>query len=111
MCVLDDTCDEWLDEPGQILDDQEGSAEGNVDRRNVLEQIHRMPSCPRAEEGLISEKQVYVTRSEESMSRDAVRKARAKEPTHMQVNNVCEIVSLSEDGSLTKVRSKWLQET
>ena len=47
VCVLDDIYDEWLDEPGQLLEDQE-------DSRNVPEYIQRMPFCPPAEEGLIS---------------------------------------------------------
>ena len=39
-CVLDDRCEEWLDEPGQMLEDQEGSEQGDVDRRSVPEHIH-----------------------------------------------------------------------
>ena len=54
--MLDDNCDEWLVEPGQMLEDQEGSEEGDVDRRNVPQRTQRMPFCPPAEEGLISEK-------------------------------------------------------
>ena len=49
VCVLDDYCDEWFDEPGQLLE------EGDEDRRNVPEHIHRMPFCLPAEEGLNSE--------------------------------------------------------
>ena len=69
VCVPDDNCDEWLEEPGQMLEDQEGSGKGDVDRRN------RVPFCPSAEEGLISEKQVYAMRSGEPMCHDAVRKS------------------------------------
>ena len=56
MCVLDDGYDEWLDEPGLLLENQEGSEEGDENRRNVLEHINRLPFCQPAEEGLISEK-------------------------------------------------------
>ena len=55
--MLNDTCDEWLDEPGQMLEDQQG---------------------PPAEEGLIFEEQAYATRSGEPLCHDAARKARAK---------------------------------
>ena len=67
VCVLDDNCDEWLVEPGQMLEDQEGSEEGDVDRRNVPQRTQPMPFCPLAEEGIISGKQVYATRSGEPM--------------------------------------------
>ena len=63
VSVLDDSCDDWLDESGQMLEDQEGSEEGCVESRNEPEQSHPMPLCPHAEEGLLSEKQVYATRS------------------------------------------------
>ena len=36
VCVLDDNCDEWIDEPGLTLEDQEDSEESDVDRRNLL---------------------------------------------------------------------------
>ena len=39
-CVLDDRCEEWLDEPVQMLEDQEGSEQGDVDRRSVPAHIH-----------------------------------------------------------------------
>ena len=29
VCVLDDGYDEWLDEPGPLLENQEGSEEGD----------------------------------------------------------------------------------
>ena len=83
---------------------------GDVDRRNVPEHIQRMSCCPPAEEGLIAEKQVHATRSGEPMCHDAVRNARAKELLHMQDQHVFEVVWLSEAKSLTKVRSKWLQD-
>ena len=54
-CVLDDVYDEWLDESGLSLENQEGSGDG-ADRRNVLGHIYRMKFCPPAEEGLIFEK-------------------------------------------------------
>ena len=44
------------------------------------------------------------------MCHDAVRKARTKELAHMQGHNVFEVVWQGEVGSLTKVRSKWLQD-
>ena len=53
--MLKDNYDERLNEPGQRLEDQEGSEEGDVDRETCLN-IHRMPFCPPAEDGLISEK-------------------------------------------------------
>ena len=56
VCVLDDIYDEWLDKLGQMLEDQEDSEEGDVDRRIVPGQIQRMPFRPHAEEGLILEK-------------------------------------------------------
>ena len=74
------------------------------------EEIHRLPFCPPPEEGLISEKQVYATRSREPMCNNALRKARGKELKHMQFHNVFEVVRLGEVGSLMKVRSKGLQE-
>ena len=101
--VLDDTSDEWLDKPGKMLEDQDGCEEGDVDRRNMPEHIQRMPFCPLVEEGLISEKQVYATRSGGPMCHDAVRKARAKELKHMQDHTVLEVVCLGEVKSLTKV--------
>ena len=73
------------------------------------EHILRKPFCP-PEEGLISEKQVYATRSGEPMCHNAVIEGRAKERKHMQDHTVFEVVWLSEVGSLTKVRSKWLQD-
>ena len=91
VCVLDDKGDEWLDQPRHMLEDQENSEEGHVDRRNVPEHIHRMLFCPPAEEGLIPEKQVYATRSGEPMCHDAVRKARASELKHMQDHSVFEV--------------------
>ena len=110
VCVLDDGYDEWHDERGLLLEDQEGTEEGDADRRNVPEHIHRMPFCPPAGEGLISEKQVYATRAGEPLCHDAVRKARAKEPKHTQDQKVFEVVWLSEVESLTKVRSRWLRD-
>ena len=80
VCALDDNHDEWLDEPGQMLEDQEDSEEGDVDRRDVPGHIRRMPFCPPAEEGLMSGKQVCATRSAEPMCHGAVSKARAEEP-------------------------------
>ena len=44
------------------------------------------------------------------MCRDAVRKSPTKELKHMQDHSVFEVVWLSEVKSLTKVRSKWLQD-
>ena len=44
------------------------------------------------------------------MCHNAVRKARAKELKHMQNHYVFEVVWPSEVGSLTKVRSNWLQD-
>ena len=58
--------------------------------------------CPPAEEGLISVKQVYATRSGEPMCHDAVRKSRAKELKHMQDHSVFEVVWLSEVKSLSR---------
>ena len=88
MCVLDDNDDEWPDELGQMLEDQEDSEEDDVDCRNMPEHINRMPFCPPAEEGLISEKQVYATRFGEPMCHDAVRKARGRDTKHMQDHTV-----------------------
>ena len=45
-----------------------------------------MPICSPAEEGPISEKQVYATRSGEPMCHGAARKARAKKLKHMQAH-------------------------
>ena len=95
---------------GCSLEDQEGSAEGDVDRRNMPGHIHRMPIGPPAEEGPTPEKQVYATKSGEPRCHDVVRKARAWELKHIQHHNVFDVVWLSEVKSLTKVRSKWLQD-
>ena len=105
VCVLDEKCEEWFDEPVQMLEDQEGSEEGDVDCRSVPEHIQRMPFCPLVEEGLISEKQVYATRSGEPMCHDAVRRARARELKHTEDHSVYEVALLGEVKSLTKVRS------
>ena len=55
-------------------------------------------------------RQVYATRSGAPTCHDAVRKARAKELKHVQDRRVFDVVWPSGVKSLTKVRSKWLQD-
>ena len=55
-------------------------------------------------------RQVYATRSGAPTCHDAARKARAKELKHVQDRSVFDVVWPIGVKSLTKVRSKWLQD-
>ena len=68
-CFLPSAQVSLLCQPSQVWErpetrvTQEGSEKGDEDRRNVLDHTQRTPCCPPAQEGFISEKQIYATRS------------------------------------------------
>ena len=111
VCVLDDNYDERHDEPGQKLEYQEDSEEGDVDCRGVPQHIHRMLFFLSTSGGRThlrrtsSRHAIWIT----DVSRCCEKRTR-QGLVHMQGHSVFEFVWQSEVGSLTQVCSKWLQD-